>query len=50
MVDRLIAHDTIEDKVMALNARKAQLFASVIDDGNAFGPALTADDIRGLLA
>lgn len=50
MVYRLIAHDTIEDKVMALNARKAELFASVIDDGNAFGSALTADDIRGLLA
>jgi SNF2 family DNA or RNA helicase len=50
MVYRLIAHDTIEDKVVALNARKAKLFASVIDDGNAFGSALTADDIRGLLA
>ena len=50
MAYRLIAHDTIEDKVMALNARKAKLFASVIDDGNAFGSTLTADDIRGLLA
>ena len=50
MVYRLIAHDTIEDKVMALNARKAKLFTSVIDDGNAFGSTLTADDIRGLLA
>ncbi len=50
MVYRLIAHDTIEDKVMALNARKAKLFASVIDDGNAFGSNITADDIRGLLA
>jgi superfamily II DNA or RNA helicase len=50
MVYRLIAHDTIEDKVMALNARKARLFASVIDDGNTFGSTLTADDIRGLLA
>ena len=50
MVYRLIAHDTIEDKVMALNARKAKLFASVIDDGNAFGSALTADDIRGLFS
>ncbi|VBA50679.1 DEAD/DEAH box helicase [Mycobacterium pseudokansasii] len=49
MVYRLIARDTIEDKVIALNARKAKLFASVIDDGNAFASALTADDIRGLL-
>jgi superfamily II DNA or RNA helicase len=50
MVYRLIARDTIEEKVIALNARKAKLFASVLDDGNAFGSALTADDIRGLLA
>ncbi len=49
MVYRLIARDTIEDKVVALNARKAKLFTSVIDDGNAFGSAVTADDIRGLL-
>ncbi|WP_343600908.1 SNF2-related protein [Mycobacterium sp.] len=49
MVYRLIARDTIEEKVRALNARKAKLFASVIDDGNAFGSALTAADIRGLL-
>jgi len=50
MVYRLIARDTIEDKVMALNARKAKLFAALIDDGNAFGSTLTAADIRGLLA
>ncbi|GAB3017937.1 DEAD/DEAH box helicase [Mycobacterium bourgelatii] len=50
MVYRLIARDTIEDKVLALNARKAKLFASVVDDGNAFGSNLTADDIRGLVA
>ena len=46
MAYRLIARDTIEHKVLALNTRKAKLFASVIDDGNAFSPALTADDIR----
>jgi len=50
MVYRLIAKDTIEEKVMALKARKAQLFANVIDDGNVFGGSLDADDIRGLLA
>ncbi|WP_204807469.1 DEAD/DEAH box helicase [Mycobacterium riyadhense] len=49
MVYRLIARDTIEEKVIALNARKAKLFASVIDDGDTFGSALTAEDIRGLL-
>jgi superfamily II DNA or RNA helicase len=50
MVYRLIAKDTIEEKVMALKARKAELFANVIDDGNAFGGSLDADDIRGLFA
>jgi superfamily II DNA or RNA helicase len=50
MAYRLIARDTIEDKVLALNARKAKLFASVIDDGNAFSSALSADDIRELFS
>ncbi len=48
MVYRLIAKDTIEEKVMALKARKAELFTNVMDEGNAFGSALNADDIRGL--
>jgi len=48
MVYRLIAAGTIEDKVMALKERKAELFSSVIDSGNAFGAALSADDIRSL--
>jgi superfamily II DNA or RNA helicase len=48
MVYRLIAAGTIEEKVMALQQRKAELFASVIDSGNTFGGALTAEDIRGL--
>ena len=50
MVYRLIASDTIEEKVMALKARKADLFASVLDEGNAFGGKLNADDIRELFA
>ena len=50
MVYRLIARDTIEQKVMALKARKAELFANVIDEGHVFGGGLDADDIRGLLA
>jgi len=50
MVYRLIARDTIEEKVMALKERKAELFASVMDDGNAFGATLDAEDIRGLFA
>jgi SNF2 family DNA or RNA helicase len=50
MVYRLVARDTIEEKVMALKARKARLFTSVLDQGNVFGTALDADDIRGLIA
>jgi superfamily II DNA or RNA helicase len=48
MVYRLIAKDTIEEKVMALKEKKAALFASVMDDGEVFGSALSADDIRML--
>ncbi len=50
MVYRLVARDTIEEKVMALKARKAKLFADVMDQGNIFSTALNAEDIRGLLA
>ena len=50
MVYRLIAKDTIEEKVLALATRKAELFRGVMNDGNAFGAALTADDIRSLIA
>jgi superfamily II DNA or RNA helicase len=49
MVYRLVAGDTIEDKVMQLKARKLELFASVMDDGDALGGALTAEEIAGLL-
>ncbi|KQV06546.1 DEAD/DEAH box helicase [Leifsonia sp. Root112D2] len=49
MVYRLVATGTIEEKVMALKAQKAQLFDAVLDADAAFGSALTADDIRGLL-
>ncbi|WP_027501521.1 DEAD/DEAH box helicase [Rhodococcus sp. UNC363MFTsu5.1] len=49
MVYRLIAKDTIEEKVMALQARKSELFASVVDEGGAFSAALSAEDIRELL-
>ncbi|GAA5197868.1 SNF2-related protein [Microbacterium jejuense] len=48
MVYRLIANGTIEEKVMALQQRKARLFRAVMDDDALFGKALTADDIRGL--
>jgi superfamily II DNA or RNA helicase len=50
MAYRLIARDTIEEKVLALARRKAALFEGVMNDGNAFGGALGAEDIRALLA
>ncbi len=49
MVYRLVAKDTIEEKVMALKAKKAALFDSVLADGDRGSGALTAADIRGLL-
>ena len=48
LVYRLVASDTIEEKVMALKARKAELFAKVVDGGGATSSGITADDIRGL--
>ncbi len=50
MVYRLIARETIEQKVRTLAERKAKLFRGVIDDGDLFARGLTAEDIRGLLA
>jgi len=49
MVYRMIARDTIEEKVVALARRKAALFSGVMDDGDLFASSLTATDIRGLL-
>jgi len=50
MVYRLVATDTIEEKVMALQQKKAELFDSVMnDDTSAFSESLTAADIRALL-
>ncbi|HEV3359535.1 MAG TPA: DEAD/DEAH box helicase [Pseudonocardiaceae bacterium] len=50
MVYRVIAKNTIEERVMALQARKAELFANVMDEGNVFGTGLDAEDIRELFA
>lgn len=49
-VYRLIAAGTIEEKVVELQQRKARLSRAVLDDGDAFSAALTADDIRDLLS
>jgi SNF2 family DNA or RNA helicase len=48
-VCRLVARGTIEDQMLELQAGKAKLCTSVMDDGDVFG-AMGADDIRGLLA
>ena len=50
MVYRLVAKDTIEEKVMALKADKAKLFASVMNGGAVASSRLTATEIRGLIA
>jgi SNF2 family DNA or RNA helicase len=50
MVYRLVAKETIEEKVMALKADKAKLFASVMNGGAAMGGRLTASEIRELIA
>ena len=47
---RLVAAGTIEEKVLALQRRKQDLFDAVVDDGEPFSAALTADDVRDLLA
>ena len=50
MVYRLVAKETIEEKVMALKADKAKLFASVMDGAAATGSRLTASEIRSLIS
>ncbi len=49
MVYRLVSENTIEEKVVALQARKRDLFAAVMGRGSELGAPLNADDIRGLL-
>lgn len=48
MVYRLVAKDTIEEKVMALKTRKSQLFADVMEGDALAGGAITAEDLAGL--
>ena len=49
-VYRMVSRDTIEEKVVALQERKRDLFAKVVDEGAAMSKALTADDLRELLS
>ena len=48
IVYRLVSKGTIEEKVMALKAKKAKLFKNVMDDEALFASAITAEDIRSL--
>jgi len=48
MVYRLVAVDTIEEKVMELKARKAALFAQVMDGDGSMATPIDADDVRAL--
>jgi len=49
IVYRMVSRGTIEEKVMALKAKKAALFASIVDGGGAQTGALTADEVRSLV-
>ena len=48
-VYRLVSAGTIEEKVVALQERKRDLFQRVVDDGGSLSGAITADDVRDLL-
>ena len=49
MVYRLVAKDTIEEKVMELKARKSALFDAVVGDDALAGATLSAEEIRSLI-
>jgi SNF2 family DNA or RNA helicase len=48
-VYRLVSTGTIEEKVVALQERKRDLFHRVVDDGGSLSGAITSDDVRDLL-
>jgi len=50
MVYRLVSARTIEEKVVALKQRKADLFASVFSGEGTQGLGIDADDVRGLFS
>jgi superfamily II DNA or RNA helicase len=49
MVYRLVAEGTIEEKVVALQERKRDLFNRVVDADGLMSAPISAEDIRGLL-
>jgi SNF2 family DNA or RNA helicase len=48
LVHRLVARDTVEERVLALQAHKRELLSAAVGEGQVAG--LTAQDILGLLA
>ena len=50
MVYRLVAKDTIEEKVMALKAKKSQLFSDVMSGDSLAGGALSGTDLAALFS
>ncbi len=48
MVYRYVAEGTIEEKVLALQRKKSELFDALMNDGQKFSEAVSAEDIRGL--
>ncbi|MFC7597191.1 SNF2-related protein [Terrabacter sp. GCM10028922] len=48
-VYRLVSAGTIEEKVVALQERKRDLFQRVVDEGGSLSGAITSDDVRDLL-
>jgi superfamily II DNA or RNA helicase len=48
IVYRMVSKDTIEEKVMALKAKKSKLFSSMLDDNATFSSGITVEDIQGL--
>jgi SNF2 family DNA or RNA helicase len=44
-----VSQGTIEERVVALQERKRELFTAVVDEGEVLGSAITASDIRALL-
>jgi SNF2 family DNA or RNA helicase len=49
IVTRLVSEHTIEEKVMALKAKKQALFDAMLDQEGGFGSGMTADDVRALI-
>lgn len=48
MVYRMVSKGSIEEKVLALQQQKVEMFAALTEDDTAFASNVTADDIRAL--